>query len=141
MMGKRSTPRLWLVRILVGLVAGWNLQAALIFMFRPDAYLAGFELNGLPGETALRGVGVLFLMWIVPYLVALWNPIEYRLVLYIALVMQFIGVVGEALILLGLPSEHTVLRTSLLRFIAFDGTGLILLAAGALIVHYAAHQS
>lgn len=141
MMGNRSTLRLWLARILVGLVTGWNLQAALIFIFKPDAYVAGFELSGLPGETALRGVGVLFLMWIVPYTVAFWNPIKYHLALYISLTMQFIGVVGEALILFGLPLEHSVLRTSLLRFTAFDSTGLILLAAGALIVHFEAHRS
>jgi hypothetical protein len=30
----------------------------------------------------LRGIGVLFLMWNVPYLVALWHPIRHRISLY-----------------------------------------------------------
>lgn len=128
---EKDTIRPWAIRILVGLVTGWNLQAALLFIVKPEAYVSGFELGGLPGETALRGVGVLFLMWIVPYFVAIWNPIRYRLALNIALAMQLIGVIGEAWILLGLPADHATLLTSLLRFIAFDGFGVLLLALAA----------
>lgn len=125
---KRENLQLWSARVLIGVVTAWNLQAALTFMFTPGAYLTGFELNGIAGETAVRGTGVLFLMWNVPYLTALWNPRRYRLALNLSLAMQLIGVIGESLILFGLPPGHGVLRNSLLRFMAFDSAGLLLLA-------------
>jgi hypothetical protein len=53
-----------------------------------------------------------------------------------ALIMQFIGLVGESLILFTLPKEHTLLRTSILRFIIFDGSGLVLLAAAFWLVRW-----
>ena len=37
--------------------------------------------------------------------------------------------VGETAILLGLPAGHEVLAASILRFIAFDAGGLVLMAA------------
>ena len=127
-MTDKANLRLWMVRVLIGIVTAWNLQAAFTFMFTPGAYVAGFELNGLAGETAIRGTGVLFFMWNLPYLVALWHPHRYRLALNLSLAMQLVGVLGESLIFFGLPPEHTILRTSLLRFISFDAAGLILLA-------------
>jgi hypothetical protein len=65
----------------------------------------------------------------VPYLVALWHPGKYRLALGMALAMQCIGLVGESLILVTLSDGHALLRASITRFIIFDGSGLILLAA------------
>jgi hypothetical protein len=76
----------------------------------------------------LRGLGVLFVMWNVPYAVALWHPVRHRISLYEALAMQTIGLVGEAIIYLSLPLTHTLLRASILRFIGFDALGLVLLA-------------
>ena len=87
----------------------------------------GFELTGGPGAAAVRGTGILFLMWNVPYLVALWHPRKYRLVLGVAIVMQLVGLVGESFILFTSPDGHTLLSTSITRFIIFDGGGLILL--------------
>jgi hypothetical protein len=123
--------RAWRSRLLVGLVFAWNVQAALIFLVNPGAYVSGYELNGATGEAAIRGVGVLFLMWNVPYAAALWNPIRYRLALTLALVMQLIGLVGESFILSTLGAEHVILRASILRFILFDAAGLTLLALAA----------
>jgi hypothetical protein len=120
--------RLWVARLLIGLVTVWNLQAALTFILWPGRYAPGFELTGIPGAVAVRGTGILFLMWNVPYLVALWHPRKYRLALRLALAMQFIGLIGESLILFTLPSGHALLRTSITRFIAFDASGLVLLA-------------
>jgi hypothetical protein len=42
-----------------------------IFLAVPQQYIASFELNGPPGEGTLRGLGLLFLMWNVPYAMAL----------------------------------------------------------------------
>ena len=104
------------------------------FLFWPEHFTAGFELTGTPGEAALRGVGVLFLMWNVPYAVALWHPMRYRISLYEASAMQAIGLLGELLIWLGLAPDHTILRSSLQRFIAFDGVGLVLLCLAVWLV-------
>lgn len=121
--------RIWLSRLLIAIVTAWNLQAALVFILWPERFAPGFELSGVPGAAAVRGTGILFVMWNVPYLAALWNPRKYRLALGIALVMQFIGLVGESLILGTLPDGYALLSTSITRFIAFDGSGLLLLVA------------
>jgi len=126
--------RAWLARLLIGLVFAWNVQAALIFIFNPGAYVSGYELSGAPGEAVMCGFGVLFLMWNVPYAAALWNPIRHRLALTLALVMQLVGLAGESFILSTLGANHVILRASILRFILFDAAGLVLLAMAAWLV-------
>jgi hypothetical protein len=118
---------LWLARLSIGLVTLLNLQCALVFILWPQSYAPGFELSGVSGAGMLRGMGILFVMWNVPYLVALWHPAHHRLSLYEAMTMQAVGVVGESLILFTLPVGHPILGASLARFIFFDGGGLILL--------------
>ena len=125
----RNPSTLWLARVLIALVTAWNLQAALVFILWPERFAPSFELSGVPGAVAMRGTGVLFVMWNVPYLVALWHPRKYWLALGMTLAMQFIGLVGESLILITLPNEYALLHASILRFIVFDGGGLLLLAA------------
>ncbi len=56
------------------IVVGWNLECALVFLLSPAQYTAGFELSGVAGEAAVRGMAVLFVMWNIPYIVALWQP-------------------------------------------------------------------
>ena len=119
--------RLNLARGLIGLTILWNLQAALVFLLWPDRYSAAYELQGTVGAATLRGIGVLFLMWNVPYLVALWHPVRHRISLYEALAMQSIGLVGEGIIYLTIPAIHAALRASVYRFIVFDALGLVLL--------------
>ena len=119
--------RLNLSRGLIGLVILWNLQVASVFLLWPERYTAAYELQGIVGAATLRGIGLLFVMWNVPYLVALVHPIRHRISLYEALAMQTIGLVGESIIYLTLPAIHFVLRASILRFIAFDALGLVLL--------------
>jgi len=123
----KPSTTLLLARLAIVLVFLWNIQCAFAFLLWPDRFTAGFELSGTPGEAALRGVGVLFLMWNIPYAVALWHPIRYRISLYEATAMQAIGLLGETLIWLSQSPAHSLLQTSLLRFIAFDGAGLALL--------------
>jgi hypothetical protein len=119
--------RIWTSRLFIAIVTAWNLQAAFVFIFSPVIFVNGFELSGIAGESAVRGFGVLFLMWNIPYIVALWNPIQHKLTLVVAVTMQFVGLIGESYILSTISTEHIILRTSILRFIAFDGTGLFLL--------------
>jgi hypothetical protein len=119
--------RIWIARLFIGIVTVWNLQAASIFIISPSRFVQAYELSGTAGEAAMRGVGILFLMWNVPYLFALQNPIRYRLALYFSLLMQFVGFIGESYILSTLSLEHVILRNSVFRFIAFDGAGLLFL--------------
>ncbi len=119
------------------MVAFWNLQAAFVFIFTPDSFVRAYELSGVAGETAIRGVGVLFLMWNVPYLFALIDPLRYRLALTLSLLMQTTGLLGETYIYCTLPAGHLILSGSILRFIVFDGAGLALLAVSWRVVKYA----
>jgi hypothetical protein len=123
----RQSSKLWLARLLIFIVTAWNLQAAIVFFISPEAFAPGFELSGVPGTAAVRGIAVLFLMWNVPYLAALWHPQRYKLALKLAVVMQLVGVVGESFISAGLTAEHALLQASILRFIIFDAAGLVLL--------------
>ncbi len=110
-----------------------NLQCALAFLFWPQNYVSGFELSGPLGEAMVRSMGVLFLMWNVPYAVALWNPLRYRTSLYEAVAMQTIGVVGESGIYLALPAVYAIARASIARFIFFDALGLLALLVALVI--------
>lgn len=127
-MKTRFGTRLWGARLLIGLVVAWNLQAALVFLLTPQAFTAGFELSGVPGSAAVRGIAILFVMWNIPYLVALWQPHRNRVSLWEALAMQSVGVIGESIIFFTLPAGNPLLHTTLLRFIAFDSAGLVALA-------------
>jgi len=122
-----SPIRVWAARISIGAVILWNVQCAVAFLAAPRTYAPGFELSGLPGEAMVRGLGVLFLMWNVPYFVALLHPVRHRTSLYEAVAMQAIGLVGESLILWTLGAGHHLVSSTLLRFIAFDGAGLVAL--------------
>jgi hypothetical protein len=119
--------------VCIAVVLIWNVQCAVAFLLAPARYAAGFELVGAAGEAAVRGIGILFLMWNVPYAVALWNPVRHRVSLYEAVAMQGIGLVGETLILLSLPAAMVVARASIGRFILFDAAGLVSLIVAALI--------
>jgi len=127
--------RLWVGRVLIGAVILWNVQCAIAFLAAPGTYAPGFELSGPAGEAMVRGLGVLFLMWNVPYVVALLHPVRHRTSLYEAVVMQAIGLAGESLILWALGAGHSAVNRTLLRFIAFDGAGLVLLALAVWVTH------
>jgi len=118
-----------LARACIGIVILWNVQCAVVFLIWPERFAPGFQLAGAAGEAMVQGMGVLFLMWNVPYAVALWNPVRYRISLYEAVAMQAIGLVGEILILVSLPQGYALAAQSITRFIYFDGAGLVSLLA------------
>lgn len=122
-----SNTRNWIARVMIGIVVFFNLDAAFSFMIKPGLYSPGFELNGVPGQAIIQGMGVLFLMWNVPYLVALLNPERHFTSLIESVIMQAIGVCGESIILLMLQGEHPLIKASTLRFIVFDVSGLVFL--------------
>jgi hypothetical protein len=123
-----------LARGLIAAVFLVNVQCALAFLLWPDRYAPAFELGGVAGDAMVRGLGVLFLMWNVPYAVALWNPVRHRNFVFVALAMQAIGLVGETLIFTSLPATSEILRASLTRFILFDALGWLALLAAAWLV-------
>ena len=127
--------RIWLARLLIGMVFFFNVQCAAAFLVSPGSYAPAFELAGAPGEGMVRGLGVLFLMWNVPYAVALWHPVRHFVSLTEAVGMQAIGVVGETLIWIGLPAVHALARGAVLRFMVFDASGLILLIVAWILVN------
>jgi hypothetical protein len=119
--------KLWAGKILIAIVVFLNLQAAVYFLLRPNDYASGFELSGVAGNAMIQGIGLLFIMWNVPYAVALVNPVKHRLSLIEAICMQTIGVVGETTLRYLLPTNHAVLSASVSRFILFDTADLLLL--------------
>ncbi len=125
----KTNPRLreWIARVLIAIVLGMNLACAIDFIARPELYQTSYELSGEVGRVAVIGFGILFLMWQVPYFFALYHPGTQKISLFQAILMQTLGFFGESLLLQTIPMEHAVLRGSILRFIWFDGGGLLLL--------------
>jgi hypothetical protein len=124
---KNSGLSIWLARIPVLIVFIFNIQCAVLFLLWPARYAPAFVLSGSAGDLVVRGMGILFLMWNVPYFVALLHPVKHITSLKEAAAMQFIGGFGETLLYLNAVSP--VLRGSIARFMLFDWGGLILLIA------------
>ena len=134
MLEKKSKSVVWISRILIAAVTVMNVQAAFQYMLTPQNYAYGFEMTGAAGDAMLRGMGLLFLMWNIPYMFAAYHPVRHFISVVEAVIMQFIGVTGETLILLGMPEGHPLIEASVKRFIIFDGSGLVFLAVAMLLV-------
>lgn len=134
MLDKKNKSIVWISRILIAAVTVMNVQAAFQFMLAPQNYAYGFEMTGAAGEAMLRGMGLLFLMWNIPYMFAAYHPVRHFISVVEAVIMQFIGVTGETLILLGMPEGHPLIEASVKRFIIFDGSGLVFLSVALLLV-------
>ena len=129
-MGSEPNPRFsWFARLAFAAVFVVNVQCALSFALMPEGFAAAYELEGVAGEAAVRGIGIAFLMWNATYPAFIAAPWRFRVLGWVILAQQAIGLVGESLLLLGLPPGHDVLAASVIRFIAFDGAGLLLMGA------------
>ena len=128
-----ASGRIWLSRLLIGYVVIVNVQSAIAFILQPDVYAPGFELSGAAGAGMIRGMGILFLMWNVPYGVALSDPVKRRVSLFEATSMQAIGFFGETFLVLAFPTGHPAIVAAVGRFILFDGIGLAALVIAAVI--------
>ena len=120
----------WFVRVAFAAVFVVNVQCALSFALWPEAFAGAYELGsaGVAGEAAVRGLGIAFLMWNCTYPAFVVTPARFRVLGWVILAQQAVGLVGESLLLAALPAGHDVLAASILRFIAFDGGGLVLMA-------------
>ncbi len=125
--------KIWLVRLLIFGVAFWNLQCAAVFLIFPERYAPSFELNGEVGLVVIRAMAVLFVMWNIPYLFALIHPYRWFVSLIQALVMQSVGFIGETWLFTTITAERVILRSSILRFMIFDGLGILLLGIAVII--------
>jgi hypothetical protein len=125
----------WIARGLIGLVFFFNIQCSVLFLANPQGYAPGFELTGDAGSAMIRGLGLLFIMWNIPYTVALWHPDRHFLSLIESTLMQATGFVGETLLLLNLPAGHPVIQVSVQRFIWFDGGGFFALLFSLILIY------
>lgn len=125
----RGRPGEWFARAALGAVFLMNIAAAMAFLARPEEFTGSFELSGLPGQVAVRGFGLLFLMWNATYPLVILRPIRHPTLFLIILIQQALGVLGEAWIWLRLPLGHAALRETGLRFLLFDGAGLLIMGA------------
>jgi len=130
-----SNKRLWASRVFIFIVLFLNLQASILFWIFPTRYSQSFALDGVIGQTVIRALAILFLMWNVPYVFAAIHPIRYKISLVEAIFMQAVGLIGETMIFLQLPESLIVLRQSIQRFILFDGLGFSLLTFAFVLVH------
>ncbi len=105
-----------------------NVSCAVEFILRPERYAPGFELSGAPGLAVVQGFGILFLMWNAAYPPVIAQPQRQRTLFLVILTQQAIGLVGESWLWLQMPVELGIARSAILRFIVFDGAGLLLLA-------------
>ena len=122
----RLRSRTWIIRLLVLAVFLSNLSAALPFLLAPGHFAPSFELEGEVGAVMVRSVGLLFLMWIVPYVPVILSPRRARPCLWVILVQQLLGLGGETWMWL-MTEGHATLRATGARFILFDSAGLALL--------------
>lgn len=119
------------VRVVFATVFAVNVHCALSFAFAPERFVDGFMLAdaGRVGEVAVAGMGVAFLMWNATYPAFIAAPQRFPVLGWVILAQQAIGLIGELCLYATLGEGFDVLRSSLLRFIVFDGAGLVAMAA------------
>lgn len=126
---------IWVVRLFVLIVFGWNILCAIQFIAQPDVYASAYQLEGIPGYAAIRGLGVAFLMWNSTYPFFIINPRKWPILGYVILVQQIIGIIGESFVLASLPvSGFAALSNSIMRFLIFDAAGLLLIVVSLIIL-------
>jgi len=140
-MTPKTKLRLWIARLLIFLVVADNFQAAILFLLHPESVAPSFELTGLIGNSLIQGIGLLFLMWCVPYVVALFDPAKNRLSMLEAIIMQTMAFVGETALLIMLPVKLSGLEAAVLKFMVFDLCGLVLLLLACWLTHTQSDKS
>ncbi len=124
----RNDPTIiWIIRFLIALVFTSNILCAIQFVVNPSGYIQQFDLVGEAGTVVIRSLGILFIMWNVPYAIAVYHPYRYPIALTSAILMQLIGFIGETWIYFSIQNLVNT-RSSILRFMIFDFAGLLLLS-------------
>jgi hypothetical protein len=136
MKNNRQLAAIWVARAAVGLVFAVNIECALVFILQPQRYFGGFEVSGVPGELIVQSFGILFLMWNATYPLVVLSPHKQRTLYGVILAQQCIGLLGETWLLLKLPAGHPALYATGLRFIVFDGFGLLIMGLAFLYLNF-----
>ncbi len=126
---KHSRAASIVMRIVYAIVFIVNIQCAISFILWPDSFAPTYELSGVPGATAVQGMGIVFLMWNATYPAVIISPRRFRSLAIVVLVQQAIGLVGESWILASLPVQYSTLIAGITRFVIFDAIGLVLMLA------------
>jgi len=126
---KSYHPRDRIAQFIVGVVFIINITCAMAFICQPDKYVGGFEVGGIQGRLVVQAMGILFLMWNATYPPVIMNPIKQKTLFGVILAQQAIGVIGESWLMITIPAGHPVLQATVMRFIYFDGAGLILMGS------------
>ena len=128
-MTRQAKASVWAVRIDFAVVFFLNVQCAVQFILWPGSFAGSYELSGVAGEAAVRGLGIAFLMWNCTYPAVIIRPERFKALGVVVLVQQAIGLVGETLLSVSLPGGHAILQGGISRFALFDGLGLVLMLA------------
>lgn len=132
-----SVKRIWAARVLVAAVFAVNVQCAVQFIVWPGAFAGAYQVEGAAAEAVVRSVGICFLMWNATYPPVIVWPDRFRVLFGVVIAQQVIGLAGEGLLAAGLPPELGVLFGSIMRFVAFDAAGLVLLLIAFLLARRA----
>lgn len=123
----------WLCRICFAIVFVVKVHCALGYVISPSDFAGGFQLSGVEGAVAVQGIGIAFLMWNATYPLFIVSPQRFRVLGFVVLAQQIIGLIGESAIYFCLPSGFAQLAGSINRFIAFDAFGLIIMATSFIV--------
>lgn len=115
------------VRLVFTAVFVMNVVCALQFIVDPAAFVGAYQLEGAGAEAAVRGMGIVFLMWNATYPLFIVRPVKQKALGIIILIQQAIGCVGESFVLFALPADADVLAASIMRFTMCDAIGLVLM--------------
>lgn len=103
--------------------------------------MGAFQLSGIPGEVAVRGMGIAFLMWNATYPLFIYNPRRFFILGIVIVAQQLIGCVGEGFILHSLQDAPApFIALAIQRFLAFDVVGLAIMAASVSALFYSLKQ-
>ena len=106
-----------------------NVLCAVDFVASPASFAPGYQLEGIPGAVAVQGIGIAFLMWNATYPLFIWKPCRWRVLGWVILAQQAIGLVGELFIASTIPAGNALLTNSIARFVGFDAIGLVIMGA------------
>ncbi|WP_350455387.1 hypothetical protein [Slackia heliotrinireducens] len=118
----------WSVRIIATITFFVILYFAIVFISEPAGHLKMFQLSGVPGQAAVRALGVAMVVWLCTYPLVIFNPRTNIKMFFIVLLQQVVTLAGALIIRMGMPVGYATLAGTLNIFILADAicTALLL---------------
>ena len=138
---KRTRICIWTARILVAAVFFINVMCAVQFIVQPAEFAPAYQLEGPVAIPIVQSIGICFLMWNATYPPVFIHPERHRTLFGVVLAQQVIGLIGESMLFASLGSGLELLASSIMRFIAFDAGGLVLLICAFFLTRAASRRS